>query len=118
MIRKLPVLDALSVLVMLEHCDFDYTICTFWHTSYWQSGYNAASTYGSHPAPIKAMWCLQCVLGMVGRTRGSDGRADMVEAVKCGRIQIEALAVRDDITRCEKCNQQAPSVNPLWKENL
>lgn len=117
--RHVPVLDALSIIVMLEHCDFDWTIATFWHTRY-----RNAAVYGPWdaqvlPAPLKAQWCLHCLLGMVGLSRAADGRADLIDAVKRGDIQIEALALRDDITRCAKCGQLAgKKVNPLWRENL
>jgi len=96
---KIPVLDALTVIVLLEHLEPDDAMVTVWHTRYW-----GARTDGDyHPAPIKATMCLACLLNLVGTARTSDGRGDLLRAVKEGTIQIAAVAERDDITPCPKC---------------
>ena len=109
--NKIRVLDALSVIVLIEQCDPDWTIVTFWHTRYYgaRSSSENYSPVEYHAAPVKATMCLRCVLNTVGVVRSSDGRADLLRMVKAGEIQICAIGERDDVTRCGKCQQLPPS---------
>ena len=99
------VLDALTVIVLLEHLEPDDAIVTVWHTRYWGANRNVALDGDTwiHPAPVKATMCLACLLNLVGTSRSSDGRADLLRLVKEGSVQIAAVAERDDITPCPKC---------------
>ena len=97
----IPVLDALTVIVLLEHLEPDDAMVTVWHARYY--GARMPDADGVHPVPIKATMCLACLLNLVGITRGSDGRADLLRLVKAGDVQIAAVAERDDITPCPKC---------------
>ena len=101
---EIRVLDALTVTVLLEHLEPDDAIVTVWHTRYWGANHNVAlDDVYIHPAPVKATMCLACLLNLVGTSRSSDGRADLLRLVKEGSVQIAAVAERDDITPCPKC---------------
>ena len=101
----IPVLDALTVIVLLEHLEPDDAMVTVWHTRYWGANFNVTLNDGVtiHPAPVKSTMCLRCLLNLIGVSRNSDGRADLLKAVKVGAVQIAAVAERDDITPCPKC---------------
>ena len=101
--KTIKALDALSIVVMIEQCDLDLTAVTVWHTHYW----GGQSVDGAHPAPIKATMCLRCLLNLAGRNRASDGRADLVQRVKEGSIQVVAIGPRDDVTPCHKCGRHS-----------
>ena len=109
---KMRVLDLLSVIVMLDTCDPDYTICTFWKSP------RPFTSRGRtmQPAPTKHTWCLKCVILHASRTRVPD-KAALIEAVKAGEVNITALGMRDDVTRCGKCRQLG-EVNKLWLDEL
>ena len=102
----IPVLDALTVIVLLEHLEPDDAMVTVWHTRYFGAYQHLVIDDDGefyHPAPIKATMCLACLLNLVGTSRNADGRADLLKLVKEGSVQIAAVAERDDITPCPKC---------------
>ena len=107
-------MDLLTLIVMLDTCDVDQTIVTFWKEGTTFTQYDRQRVV--RPPPTQHTWCLACCIKTASRTR-VENKAELIEAVKSGWIQITMVGQRDDINHCKKC-RQLPKVNKLWLDEL
>jgi hypothetical protein len=106
--NEIPVLDLLTVISELEHCDPDRTIVTFWGGQPIPYSYRDAWEHlkrNSSP-PKRRQLCLRCFCLAASTFTIGDGRAAVVEAIRRGAAQVEKFEPRPPLWPCPRC--QAP----------
>lgn len=102
--------DLLTVIVMVEQCEPELTVVTFWKVpsfKYAQTGELQQFT-----------WCLQCLLKDVTNRSVLDGRAAVIDRVKNGTLQVTSIGPRSDTWRCPRCSSHLNKVNTEWRNFL
>lgn len=110
---EIKVFDLLTVIVMIEQCEPDLTVVTYWEGQPQRKREAHAFLKSLAPAqaPTQHTMCMACLLKVVTRFRNADGRADLIAAVKDGTINVQSIAPREDNWRCPRCQSHLiPSV--------
>ena len=107
------VVDMLTVLVMLEHCEPTMTRVVFWRT-------NSAPPAWQAQVPVQLTTCLKCAGVHTGGSWKADWRVNILDALKAGRIWIEEVGPFPDGGECPTCRplSKLPEVNPNWLNKL
>lgn len=86
-----PALDALTVISILEHCDLEETMVRY---------------FARHPTVgiIREEWlCLRCLCNKVSRYTITDGRGELITAVRNYDVMILATEPRGANRPCNRC---------------
>ncbi len=115
--RTVKVLDVLTLTVLLEQGDIDYTMCEYWDCinayrpdkDQWQRDWQRSP-------PIQYTCCLACLCKRNGWFQDAeDNRAELVRAVSAGSIQISRVWLRTALTQCSGCGHLPHKpLNPNW----
>jgi hypothetical protein len=108
--RTVKVFDTLTLIVMLEQCDFDYTMVDFYKRVRGRWGYEDSTAFHSS--------CLACLLRRhTVLINGDDGRSALLDKVHAGDIQIIRAFLRTELTKCPGCgSKNLPQLNPDWQK--
>lgn len=118
--RTVKVLDPLTLTVLLEQGDIDYTMCEYWDcTVAHRPGDAAAEAFSQHwrrQPPVQHTCCLACLCKRTGWFHDAeDNRAALVDAVTKGNFQITRVWLRTSLTQCSGCGHLPHKpLNPNW----
>lgn len=118
--RTVKVLDPLTLTVLLEQGDIDYTMCEYWDcTMAHRPGDAAAEAFSQHwrrQPPVQHTCCLACLCKRTGWFHDAeDNRAALVDAVTKGNFQITRVWLRTSLTQCSGCGHLPHKpLNPNW----
>lgn len=104
---EVPVFDLLTIIVMIEQCDPDLTMVTYYDDGlgwvYWSAANRSWDSNRLRPAPMKRKTCLGCLLKEAANRRSEDGRAAVIEAVKRDALHVASITPRAESEYCSRC---------------
>lgn len=111
---EVTVFDLLTVMVMVEQCEPDLTVVTYYF------GHEVTlfpwGRADRHPLvrtlPIKRTTCLACLFKNVSVLAAENGRARVLESIKLGALNITHIGPRSDTWRCPCCETHLIQVTP------
>lgn len=129
--RTIDVLPLLTVIVLLEQGDMDYTMVDWWdcHSAligelpvHMKGGFAQATLRSRYlQGPGKHTSCFACCARMWSFSSEESARKSaLVSAVKSGALQIERAYLRTELTHCSRCGSKKPTkvVNGEWLKAL
>lgn len=108
---EVTVFDLLTVMVMVEQCEPDLTVVTYYFghelvahhlRPSWRVAFNSDPS-PVRPLPIKRTTCLACLFKNVSVLNAENGRARVLESIKLGALHITHIGPRSDTWRCPRC---------------
>lgn len=128
--RVVKVFDVLTLTVLFEQGDIDYTMVEYWDCTraYRPTKPNDGQSYTL--AEVGQSWrreppqlhtcCLACLCKRHGRaTDAEDNKGALLRAIQDGNVQITKAYLRTELTRCSGCgNKPTKVVNPQWLNSL
>lgn len=103
--HEIPAFDIITAIVMIEQCEPELTVVTYWEGSpVPKGGYLLSNPWHRLPdPPTHHTTCLQCLLRSSTRFVAGDGRGELLQQIKQGFIQIESVGPRSDTWLCPRC---------------
>lgn len=96
-----PALDLVTVISILEHCDLEETM---------------AHTFTCHPynGILREEWlCLRCLCHKASRHTVTDGRAELIDAVRHYGVMILKIEPRGAEHPCNRCGHLRHLTPPI-----
>ena len=106
---EIPAFDIITAIVMIEQCEPELTVVTYWEGMPLDHQDNAHGVpwnrlFGRLPdPPTRHTTCLLCLLRSSTRYVIGDGRGELLDKIKYGAIQIESVGPRSDTWLCPRC---------------
>lgn len=117
--RTVKVLDVLTLTVLLEQGDIDYTMCEYWDcTQAYRPGQLDVpwlKDWQRRP-PTQHTCCLACLCKRSGLFHDADtNRSELLRKVGEGDFQITRVWLRTSLTQCSGCGHLPHKpLNPNW----